>query len=63
LLSWDLVCCDSAVVECISKQEIAREKAGIFKAGTPAFTIPQPVEAQAVLQVRCPCRRWRFADP
>ena len=33
-------------------QEIATEKAGIFKAGSPALTIPQEPEAQQALQVR-----------
>ena len=31
--------------------EIAAEKAGIFKAGAPAFTVPQPADAMQVLQV------------
>ena len=31
-------------------QEIAREKAGIFKLGTPAFTVPQPPDALLALQ-------------
>ena len=35
-------------------QEIASEKAGIFKHGTPAFTIPQEDEALQALQVRQP---------
>ena len=33
-------------------QEIAREKAGIFKAGVPAFTVQQPVDALQSLLVR-----------
>lgn len=32
-------------------QEIATEKAGIFKRGSPAITIPQPEEAQQALEV------------
>ncbi|CAN6444175.1 unnamed protein product [Victoria cruziana] len=32
--------------------KIASEKAGIFKAGVPAFTAPQPVDAMASLQRR-----------
>lgn len=32
-------------------QEIAREKAGIFKVGAPALTVPQPPDAMAALQV------------
>ena len=40
--------------------EIAREKAGIFKPGVPAFTVPQPSDALAALHVRvgrwCDCR-------
>ena len=32
-------------------QEIATEKAGIFKPGCPAFTIPQVLEAMTALQV------------
>jgi hypothetical protein len=35
-----------------SAQEIAREKAGIFKLGAPALTVPQPPDAMAALQVR-----------
>ena len=31
-------------------QEIAREKAGIFKQGVPAFTVPQPAEAMEQLE-------------
>ena len=31
--------------------EIAAEKAGIFKKGAPAFTVPQPADAMQVLQV------------
>ena len=31
--------------------EIAAEKAGIFKRGAPAFTVPQPADAMQVLQV------------
>lgn len=33
-------------------REIAREKAGIFKPGVPAFTAPQPEEAMASLETR-----------
>ena len=33
-------------------QEIAREKAGIFKTGVPAFTVQQPVDALQSLLVR-----------
>ncbi|KAL0686435.1 hypothetical protein Bca4012_053283 [Brassica carinata] len=29
--------------------EISAEKAGIFKSGVPAFTVPQPDEAMSVL--------------
>ncbi len=32
-------------------QEIAREKAGIFKTGVPAFTVQQPVDALQSLLV------------
>ena len=32
-------------------QEIAREKAGIFKIGVPAFTVQQPSDALQSLQV------------
>jgi folylpolyglutamate synthase/dihydropteroate synthase len=32
-------------------QEIAREKAGIFKPGVPALSVPQPPDAMAALQV------------
>ena len=32
--------------------KIAGEKAGIFKAGSPALTVTQPVEAMEVLEVR-----------
>ncbi|KAH7853533.1 hypothetical protein Vadar_003682 [Vaccinium darrowii] len=32
--------------------EIAGEKAGIFKQGIPAFTVPQPEEAMQVLEVK-----------
>lgn len=32
-------------------QEIAREKAGIFKKGVPAFTVQQPVDALQSLLV------------
>ncbi|KAL6777721.1 FPG2 [Auxenochlorella protothecoides x Auxenochlorella symbiontica] len=32
--------------------EIAREKAGIFKAGRPAITVPQPADAAAALEER-----------
>lgn len=35
-------------------QEIATEKAGIFKGGSPALAIPQPEEAQLALQVLRP---------
>lgn len=31
--------------------QIAREKAGIMKAGSPAFTVPQPEDAMQALQV------------
>lgn len=31
--------------------QIAREKAGIMKAGSPAFTVPQPQDAMEALQV------------
>lgn len=37
---------------CRSLQEIAREKAGIFKAGRPAITVPQPADAAAALEER-----------
>lgn len=35
-------------------QEIAREKAGIFKKGVPAFTVQQPVDALQALLVSAP---------
>lgn len=35
----------------LSLQEIAREKAGIFKRGRPAITVPQDKEAQQSLDV------------
>jgi len=38
-------------LKCIVLQEIAREKAGIFKVGAPALTVPQPPDAMAALQV------------
>lgn len=31
---------------------IAREKAGIMRAGVPCFTVPQPQEAMTALEVR-----------
>jgi len=40
-------------VECITGDtlgKIAGEKAGIFKLGVPAFTVPQPDEAMRVLE-------------
>ncbi len=39
-------------------QEIAGEKAGIFKAGVPAFTVPQPREAMQALEVRTAGACW-----
>lgn len=35
----------------VGVQEIAGEKAGIFKPGVPAITVPQPEEAMTSLQV------------
>jgi hypothetical protein len=32
-------------------QKIAGEKAGIFKAGRPGFSVPQPDDAMQVIQV------------
>jgi hypothetical protein len=43
-------------------QEIAREKAGIFKPGVPAFTVPQPQDAMDALQVCTLCNGSR-TDP
>lgn len=39
----------------LSDQEISREKAGIFKVGVPAFTVPQPPDALQALQVTRTC--------
>ena len=36
----------------VGLQEIAREKAGIFKTGVPAFTVSQPQDALQALQVQ-----------
>lgn len=36
---------------CCAVQLIAREKAGILKAGSPGFTLPQPEDAMQALQV------------
>lgn len=35
---------------CPAVQEIAREKAGIFKPGVPAFTVAQPEDALGALR-------------
>ena len=35
--------------------EIAGEKAGILKPGCPAFTVPQPADAMAVIEVSAVC--------
>ena len=39
-------------------QEIAGEKAGIFKAHVPAYTVPQLPEAMQALEVRTAGKRW-----
>ena len=43
-------CCCHRPSGCLL-QEIAREKAGIFKPGVPALTVQQPADAHAALQV------------
>lgn len=43
-------CCCNKPSLCLL-QEIAREKAGIFKPGVPALTVQQPADAHAALQV------------
>lgn len=43
--------CMSVEGTVIYVQKIAREKAGIFKTGVPAFTVQQPADALETLQV------------
>jgi folylpolyglutamate synthase/dihydropteroate synthase len=43
-------------------QEIAREKAGIFKKGVPAFTVQQPVDALQSLLVSASCCNAQCRD-
>jgi len=54
LLPWLAVICVHDTWMCVM-QEIAREKAGIFKTGVPAFTVQQPVDALQSLLVSALC--------